>query len=233
MDNNLNFETFLFVSKKKFIISVDSETNEKIYIKELILEQNSEENILNKLDLFLNENILKIEKELKNFIKKIILIFDSEKFYSFDTSIKKDNYENILNLKVLNHLLYGLKDSCKDNLLEKKIIHMTIQNYLIDNKEYDFFPENIKCNSFSITVNFDCLSNEIIKNFETILKKYQISLKQIVNANYIRKFFGDNEKEIFVTTKKIINGHNPNEVLLIDKITKNKGFFEKFFSFFS
>ena len=105
MDNNLNFETFLFVSKKKFIISVDSETNEKIYIKELILEQNSEENILNKLDLFLNENILKIEKELKNFIKKIILIFDSEKFYSFDTSIKKDNYENILNLKVLNNLL--------------------------------------------------------------------------------------------------------------------------------
>ncbi len=34
-------------------------------------------------------------------------------------------------------------------------------------------------------------------------------------------------------TKKIINGHNPNEVKLVNKTRENKGFFEKFFNFFN
>ena len=41
------------------------------------------------------------------------------------------------------------------------------------------------------------------------------------------------EKDIFLMAKKIINGHNPNEVLLVNKTPKNKGFFEKIFHFFS
>ena len=39
-------------------------------------------------------------------------------------------------------------------------------------------------------------------------------------------------KDIFSMARKIINGHNPNEVSLINKSLKNKGFFEKFFNFF-
>ena len=34
-------------------------------------------------------------------------------------------------------------------------------------------------------------------------------------------------------TKKIIDGHNKNEVKLVNKTPKNKGFFEKFFDLFS
>ena len=33
--------------------------------------------------------------------------------------------------------------------------------------------------------------------------------------------------------KKMIDGFNPNEVILKDKSEKNQGFFEKFFNFFS
>ena len=42
-----------------------------------------------------------------------------------------------------------------------------------------------------------------------------------------------NQEEIFAIAKKIIKGHNPNEVTFVDKMRKNKGFFERFFSFFS
>ena len=34
-------------------------------------------------------------------------------------------------------------------------------------------------------------------------------------------------------TKKMVNGYNPNEVLLVNKTRKNEGFFEKFFNFFN
>ena len=66
-----------------------------------------------------------------------------------------------------------------------------------------------------------------------ILKKYQISLKQSVNANYISKFLNNDDKNVFLMSKKLIEGYNRNEVLLVDKINKKQGFFEKFFNFFS
>ena len=233
MDNDLNFETYLFVGEKKFIIYVNSETNVQLYKKELIHNQDSSKLNLDKLDHFLNENIFKIEKILNGFIKKIIMIIDSNDFFSVDISIKKNNYGNILSLKTLNYLLYDLKDYCKESTDGSKIIHMIIHNYLINGKNHTFFPENIKCSSFSLDVKFICLPNNLIKNIEMILKKYQISLKQSVNANYISKFLNNDDKNVFLMSKKLIEGYNRNEVLLVDKINKKQGFFEKFFNFFS
>mgnify|MGYP001379614835 CR=1 FL=1 len=233
MDNDLNFETYLFISEKKFIIYVNSETNDQLYKKELIHNQDSSKLNLDKLDHFLNENIFKIEKILNGFVKKIIMIVDTKDFFSVDISIKKNNYGNILSLKTLNYLLYDLKDYCKKSTHGSKIIHMIIQNYLINGKTHNFFPENIKCSSFSLDVKFICLPNNLIKNIEMILKKYQISLKQSVNANYISKFLNNDDKNVFLMSKKLIEGYNRNEVLLVDKINKKQGFFEKFFNFFS
>ena len=233
MDNNLDLITYLFISEKKIIIYVNSEANKKIYKKELILENLSPEIDFDQLDYFLSDNIFKIEKISKVFVKKVFLILESKKFFSMDISIKKNNYENSLNFKTLNHLLYELKDYCKETTEGKKIIHMIIENYLIDKKDYNFFPNNIKCNSFSLDVNFICLSNDLIRNIEKILKKYQISLQQIVDFNYVSKFLKKEDQDIFLMCKNVINGHNPNEVFLVDKINKKQGFFEKFFSLFS
>ena len=115
MDDYLDFETYLSLSPEKFIIKVNTETKKNLYEKELILSSNSKHVDLEKLELFLNENIFKIEKILNGFIKKIIMIIDSDDFFSVDISIKKNNYGNILSLKTLNYLLYDLKDYCKES----------------------------------------------------------------------------------------------------------------------
>ena len=116
--------------------------------------------------------------------------------------------------------------------LKKKIIHMIIQNYNVDGKNYSFLPNNSGNSIISLDIKFISLSSNFIKKLEEILKKYHISLNQLVSANYIKEFL-KNEDNIFLTTKKILQGHNPNEVILINKMTRNKGFFEKFFDFFS
>ena len=95
-------------------------------------------------------------------------------------------------------------------------------------------PKDISYKSFSVDLEFICLSNEIIKNLEKILNKYEISLGHIVNARYIGEFLTNKENDnIFLMTKKILNGHNSNEVNLVNKSNKNQGFFEKFFNFFN
>ena len=234
MIREADFQTYLYLNNTQYIIYVtDNKTNEKIYSEKLAIEENSTELKFRKMDEFLDSNILKIEKKLDSFIKDIYVILDSKEFHSIKLSIKKDNNGNLINSDALIHPLSDLKNLCQSNLFNKKIIHFFIEKYVIDNKFYTSLPENVKCNIFSLDTEFICLSKNIIENIEKTLKKYHISLIQILSASYVEKFKDDTDNNIFTTASRIISGQNNNEVLLIGKINKKQGFFEKFFNFFN
>ena len=228
-----NFQIYLYLNNTQYKIYVtDNKTNEKIYSEKLTIEENSTELKFSKIDEFLDSNILKIEKKLNSFIKDIYVILDSKEFHSIKLSIKKDNNGNLINSETLIHPLNDLKNLCQSNLQNEKVIHFLIEKYVIDNKFYTTLPENIICNIFSLDTEFICLSKSLIENIEKILKKYHISVNQILSATYLEKFKDNKDNTIFTTASRIISGHNSNEVLLIGKIIKKQGFFEKFFNFF-
>ena len=234
MIREADLQTYLYLNNTQYIIYVtDNKTSEKIYSEKLAIEENSTELKFRKMDEFLDSNILKIEKKLDSFIKDIYVILDSKEFHSIKLSIKKDNNGNLINSDALIHPLNDLKNLCQSNLQNKKIIHFLIEKYVIDNKFYTTLPENINCNIFSLDTEFICLSKNLIENIEKILKKYHISLNQILSASYVEKFNDNTDNSIFSTASRIILGHNSNEVLLIGKINKKQGFFERFFNFFN
>ena len=233
MDEFSNYETYLYISPNKFIITVNTSLRKTVYYEELAVNDPSDNKNFEKLDQFLNHNIFKIEKKLKSFVEKIDIILDLDIFFPVEISIKNNNYEDYIDLKNLNYLLYEAKEVCKKTIDQKKIIHMIINNYQIDNKIYSSLPDNIKCSSYSLDLKLICISNSLIREIEVILKKYHISLNQLLSGSYIKNFFLNDERDIFLMAKKMIDGHNPNEVILKDKSEKNQGFFEKFFHFFS
>ena len=97
MSSDQNFETFLLISSKEFLIfSKDKINNKKLFEKKLIFEEIENEKYFHTLDKFLEENIYKIEKILKNFINKIIVIVDKKNDLIVGTSYKKKNYNNLL-----------------------------------------------------------------------------------------------------------------------------------------
>ena len=234
MNSHSNFKTFLVLSPKKFQISVIDEINyEQIYKQEKIFENYLNKFDLNFLDTFLEKNIFKIEKILNKFIKNINLVIDYDDFFSLKISIKKNyNYELIEQNK-LTLLLNEARDLCKDTFKENKIIHMIIENYNIDNVNYDNLPQNLKCNHISLDINFICLPNAFVKNLEKNINKYQISLNRIVSVNYINNLFLNKNLDLIKMSQLVIDGHNQNEVELVNKKTRINGFFERFFHFFN
>ena len=233
MNNNFNFQSFLFISPKKIIISVNDEfTFEELYKKENTIKNDINEISFEYINKFLDENILKIEKKLNSFIEKIILIVDSDDVIPIEISVKKQNYNQPLTQESLIYSLNEAKDECKKNFEEKKIAHMIIKNYIIDNNEYSSLPINKICNNFSLDIKFICIPINLIKKFEETLKRYQISINRIVSAGYVLSFFSQNEHNIIRNSKDIINGCNENEVRFTNKAHKNIGFFEKFFKLF-
>ena len=118
------------------------------------------------------------------------------------------------------------------NFETNKIIHILIEISKLIKKIIQIL--NLKCENFSVDVRFICLSNDLIKSIENILNNYQISIDRIVNFNYVKDYFKDNSNlDFYNKTKQIISGINLNEVFLVPKTSKNKGFFEKFFQIFN
>ena len=75
MIEDTEFETFLYISKKKYQLFVYDKNNFKNLCNEEI--KNDDEIELNILSKFLEENIYKIEKIINNFIRNIILYFNN------------------------------------------------------------------------------------------------------------------------------------------------------------
>ena len=234
MDIDSNFETYLFLSPSKLSIGVfEKYSLNKIYHKETLNNLNFNHLNFETLDNFLEKNIFEIEKNFKNFVEKIYVIVESNKFLTINISIKKNNYGDKITKDKLIYLLNEAKIDCKKTIGDREITHMIIDNYFIDKTNHTSFPNNLRCDVFSLDLRFICLTNNYIHDLERVLKKYQISINRILNSDYVSSFVSERRNDLFETSMKIIDGYNENEVLIIPKLSKNKGFFERFFNFFS
>ena len=231
MIENSDFETFLYISKSKYQIFVYDKNNLKnLYNEEIGY---SDEIELNTLSKFLDDNIYKIEKKIKNFIRNIILIVEDDKILEIGISLKKKNYEKNENQKQLENSLVEVKDIFKENYQDLLIMHMVIvekeNNFLLDNA-------NNSDDYLFLEVNFISIPNKFTFYFDKLLENHQINIKRYMSGDYIKSFFDIESKEsveLFVMANKLNDGLNKNEIELISKSKENRGFFEKFFQLFS
>ena len=121
MTNDIQFETFLLVSYKKFSILVINKSNlQKVYQEDFQFSNYTNHIDWEELNNFLNNNIFKIEKILRNFVKNIYLIIDLNYFFPLKISIKKENFGNRLSLNSLSYILNEAKHLCRKTLKKKK-----------------------------------------------------------------------------------------------------------------
>jgi hypothetical protein len=230
MIEDLDFETFLYISKNKYQISVyDKNTSKNLYSEEI---KNNNEIELNILSNFLDKNIYKIEKIIKNFIKNIILIIENDKILEVDISLKKKNYEKNVDQKNLENSLVEVKDVFKENYQDQIIMHMIVINN--DKNGNHFLLNNNKDGGYLfLEVNFISIPSNFTFYFDKLLESYQIKISRYMSGKYINSYIGEDATELSLIANKLNNGLNKNEVQLVSKNVENKGFFEKFFQLFS
>ena len=227
MIEDTDFEIFLYVSKNKYQIFVYDKNNLKnLYNQEI---KNDDEIELNTLSKFLDENVYKIEKMIKNFIRDIILIIEDDKVLDVGISLKKNNYEKDINQKYIKNTLVEIKDVFRENYQDQIIMHMIVvdndkneNNILLNNDDYMF-----------LEINFISITNNFTFYFDKLLESHQIKISRYMSYKYIKSYIGKDSNKLSIMAHKLNNGLNKNEVQLVSKNVKNKGFFEKFFQLFS
>ena len=233
MIDESDIETYLIISPKKYSISLFDKKNLKnLYNEQLNLNGDVSLDI-NKLSDFLDNNIFKIEKLTEKFLKNIFIIIQDEKVFNLDIGIKKKNYESKVIKKNFEVILTEAKDIFKENYQTHKIMHMIINTFYIDEKRYLSFENDLYGKSLCVEVKFLSIKENFTNQLEMTLKKFQIRVIKYLDGNYIKNFFENGNIEFSEMIYKINSGCNNNEITLVPKNHKNKGFFEKFFQLFS
>ena len=95
MIEEADFETFLYLSRKRYVIYVDDKkTLRSLYKEEIKIADEIYPDDLNYLSKFLDRNIYRIEKLVGKFIKDITLIIENDKILNVDIGIKKKIIHN-------------------------------------------------------------------------------------------------------------------------------------------
>jgi hypothetical protein len=233
MDDPKKNKFFLLIELDQITFVVLNELNKIILTKKSLTKGPSLEEKFKALENFLDQNIFDIEKEINNHIKEINLIINYDGFLTIEVS-SSQNYNNYSNYSdKFSNLLVNLKNSVITDSLDYDLTHMIINKFIIDGKEYSSIPKDSLYNNIIFEIRFVCLKKNISQSLKTIFSKYEIMIKNITSYKYVSNFKNSVTDNIFDLTDKLKNGLNQNEILLFNKPTKNKGFFEKFFDFFS
>ena len=233
MNEEINFETYLIISYRKFeIFLLDIKNYKNIYQEEFKFKDISEKLDFNILSEFLENNIFKIEKLSGNFVNKINIVIESNSILTSKIGMKKKNYTGKITSEIIESMLIDVKDLFKENHNQYKLMHMIIDKYIIDDVSYSSLQDQISNDEICLEIKLISISNLIIIEIENTLKKYQIQVNNFLDKGYVKDFFLDKELDISQMAHKLKNGINNNEVRITSRSSKKLGFFEKFFQFF-
>ena len=232
MDELKKNKYFLFIGLDKIKFVALNETNKIFYNRIITVDNSKSDENFDNLKIFLEKNIIEIEKNLKNYVKDIILIIDGQNFLTIDMS-SIYNFKNHFNQNNdISNLFVDLKNDLKKYMMHYEIIHMIINKYIIGEKSYFLVPKELHHENIFLEIRFICLKIDICQKLKSFFTKYQITIKNVLSYEYVNSFKKSTQDNIYDIADKLLNGLNQNEILFTNKTLKNKGFFEKFFDFF-
>jgi hypothetical protein len=232
MSKDLDNRYFITLNKDKIIFSCLNKENKISFTMSHILK-NGLNNLFEDLEKFFIDNLINIEKSLKDFIRKIYIILDTDDSLSAHLSIKYKLETEKINDNKINELLSYLKNQFNKYSNDQKVIHMTIIKVLIDGKEKDLSLIRETFDNSILEVKFECLKKQTVHSIDKLCSNYQISVEKILLADHLRQSSLNQTENIVFLANKFLTGENNKEVSWISKKPIKRGFFEKFFNFFN
>ena len=180
--NNKNFQTFFDCGFSKIRAGTFNQDNENkgIYLESEFFTDRSN------LELKIQMIIASLEKDTNEYIDNINLMIDSPKMLSIGISLFKkiDGYR--LKQKNIQFLVQEAKQQILKYYTNHNIVHIIINNYKINNIDYTYLPDKIKCDSISLDILFICLPTDLVVYFKNIFSKFNILVDQVICSSYAK-----------------------------------------------
>ena len=177
-----SYEIYVDCGLSKLRANGFHKTNSKknFYIESKFLFDHTE------IDLEAQRIIVYLEKNTNEYIDSINLMVDSPKMLSIGISISKKIDGSQLEQEDIQFLLQEARQEISKFYKNQNITHIIINNYKVNDVDYDHLPLNIKCNFIALDILFICIPDEIIEYYKNIFYKFDISINQIICSSYAK-----------------------------------------------
>ena len=153
MNDIYNNRYFILLKKKKILFHALDTGNKVVLKKEFFINDYSIKNVFSIIEEFLKKNIFEIEKNLKNFIKEIYIIFESDLFFVAGSSVKYNIQKTDFVSDNIKDLLLEIRNQFKKFSPKEEIIHMIVDKYILDGHIHEVLPKDIDSDNLIIQVN--------------------------------------------------------------------------------
>ena len=213
------FETGKNIPKDSIVFEIPAKLNNNLNFK-IILK-------------LLKDNVRKLEKKLGFFINEGNISIQSNTYENISFSIQNIFDEKELNELVISNLVQSGLQYFNIQNKELSVIHIIIKKYIIDDKVYNFLPNNKKFKKIILEIELICLDKSLIKKIKNLFKESKIHINKIVSFDYAKKFL---DKELDATmciaAKRVVNGINESEVKIQEFPQRKTSIFNRIFNFF-
>ena len=141
-------EIFVILSPNQISVDVfDKEKEKSIYNKIYKIENNLSDNIKleDNLNGVLKEQIINIEKKINYTVNKINLILCDPNNLKIEISTKKSYDLKQIQKDQIQYLIQDLKQQILTSNKDLKILHIIIENYIIDGNKIYEIPLQMNC----------------------------------------------------------------------------------------
>ena len=138
------------------------------------------------LELQIQKIITFLEENTNEYIDNINLMIDSPKMLSVGISLSKKLGGSKLKQTNIQFLVQEAKQHVLKYYVNYDIAHIIINNYKIDDIDYSYLPEEIKCDFISLDIFFICVPTDLVRYLKNIFSKSNILVDQIICTSYAK-----------------------------------------------
>ena len=180
--NNSNYEIYFDCGSSRLRAGAFNKVNlgKNFYAKSEFLFDHTN------IDIEIQKIITSLEKNTNGFISNINLMIDSPNMLTIGISIPKKIDGSRLREEDIQFLVQETKQQITKSYTDHNITHIIINNYKINNIDYNYLPEDIDCKHISLDIIFICLPNETINYFKSLFNKFEISINKIISSSYTK-----------------------------------------------
>ena len=207
--NNENFHTVFDCGFSKIRAGTfnKNNSNESFYFESEFFTDRSN------LELKIQNMIALLEENTNEYIDNINLMIDSPKMLSVGISLSKKFDGSELKQTNIQFLVQEAKQQILKYHANHSIAHIIINNYKIDDVDYSYIPDEIKCNFISLDIFFICLPTDLVLYFKNIFSKSNILVDQIICSSYAKSINYKDNLNLSGHTSFIDVGFNKTSVI--------------------
>ena len=181
-----NYSTIIDFGSSELRLGLFDDKFSKLFFQSKdISQKNNYEEYLKSINFLIREAENKISTHLEN----ITVLYDTSKIFTIDLSIKKKLDQKTIFKDICSSIILEANQLIKDCYINKKIIHLIIKKYIINDKEFLNMPDEMpKLNSVILEIKFICLPYNQYKNVFETFKKNNLKILNFYSSSLVKSF---------------------------------------------